>query len=119
MTIAAALVPHGPKAPQRWQQGCGQACAVCEATAVALDPGWGWLAQLALVVVVEAGDIAQGTSPERCLLGLRHSPQRSAMTCRGEKGDTEPRANVKEQCHRAVLQKEVTEAVGGGRAKRR
>lgn len=42
--------------------------------------------------VVEAEDSALGTSLGRCLLGLRHSPQILAMTCRGENGETELRA---------------------------
>lgn len=42
VTVAAALAPHGPKAPQRWLQGSGLVCAACGASAGRLDPGWGW-----------------------------------------------------------------------------
>lgn len=79
---AAALAPRGPKA-LRGRQGCG-----LEASAPRPGPGqvWrGWLAGPALGA--EAADSARETSPERCLLGLRHSPQISARTCGGDSGD--------------------------------
>lgn len=102
VTAAAALDPHGPKAPQG-QQGCGLVSAVHVVSAAKLGQGWGSLAQLAQAV--EAVDSAPETNLERCLPGLRRSLQISATICRGEKGEIEFRTKVREQG-----QKEVTEA---------
>lgn len=102
VTAAGVLAPHGPKAPQ-WK-GYGLECAVCGVSAVRLGRVQGWLAPLVLTAPTAVKDSAQGTSQERCLLGLRHSPQRSATTCRGEKQETEPRAKEGNRAKRVVMQ---------------